>query len=65
MFEETGELAFSHKAGAEVFGSGSSGFEQKSLAIFFRSNYSVGELRYELFPELPYEEYESLNQQDL
>jgi len=59
MYEKSGELAFSHNAGAEVFGSGSSGFEQKSLSIFFRGVYGVGELEYRLFPELPFDKYES------
>jgi hypothetical protein len=59
MFEKSGELAFKHNAGAEVFGSGSAGFEEKSLAIFFRSQYGVGELKYKMFPDLPYIAYES------
>ena len=59
MYERNGNLAFSHNAGAEVFGSGSAGFEQKSLAIFFRGKYGVGELRYKVFPDRPFEEYES------
>jgi hypothetical protein len=59
MFEKNGDLAFKHNAGAEIFGSGSSGFDQKSLAIFFRSQYGIGELEFNLFPELPYVEYES------
>jgi hypothetical protein len=59
MYETTGELAFKHNAGAEVFGSGSSGFEQKSLSIFFRGMYGTGELEYQLFPDLPFVKYES------
>jgi len=60
FFEADGVLAFEHDVGVEVFGSGSSGFEQKSLSIFFRSIYDVGELSYNIFPELPFEEYESI-----
>ncbi len=59
MFETNGDLAFNHNAGAEIFGSGSSEFDQKSLSIFFRGLYGVGELDYKLFPDLPFEEYES------
>jgi hypothetical protein len=59
MYEKNGEFAFGHNAGAEVFGSGSAGFDQKSLAIFFRGRYGVGELQYRLFPDLLFVEYES------
>ena len=59
MFETDGKLAFNHRAGAEIFGSGSTGFPQKSLAILFRSKYDVGELNYKLFPEIPLMEFES------
>jgi len=59
MYEKNGDLAFRHNAGAEVFGSGSSGFDQKSLSIFFRNVYGVGELNYKLFPDLPFVKYES------
>jgi hypothetical protein len=59
MYEDDGQLAFQHNAGAEIFGSGSSGFDQKSLSIFFRTMYGVGELNYQLFPELAFVEYES------
>ncbi|MDX1702622.1 MAG: chitobiase/beta-hexosaminidase C-terminal domain-containing protein, partial [Melioribacteraceae bacterium] len=59
MYERDGTQAFNHKAGAEVFGSGSAGFEQKSISIFFRGKYGVGELKYPMFPDRPFEEYES------
>ncbi len=59
LFEAGGEQAFGYAAGCEIFGSGSSGFEQKSLAIFFRGAYGLGELPYQLFPDLPFMEYES------
>ena len=59
MFEKDGSVAFNHRAGAEIFGGGSTGFEQKSLAILFRSRYDVGELSYKLFPQMPLMEFES------
>jgi len=59
MFDNSGELAFSYDAGAEVFGSGSTGFDQKSLSIFFRKEYGRGTLNYKLFQDLPYVNYES------
>jgi len=59
MYEKSGELEFSHNAGAEVFGGGSTEFEQKSIAIFFRKKYGSGSLKYRLFPDLPFEKYES------
>ena len=57
MYEKDGQLAFAHHAGSEIFGSGSSGFEQKSLSIFFRRIYGVGELEYRLFPDLSFNRY--------
>ena len=59
MFENDGSVAFNHRAGAEIFGGGSAGFEQKSLAILFRSRYDIGELSYKLFPQIPLMEFES------
>ena len=59
MFENDGSVAFNHRAGAEIFGGGSTGFEQKSLAILFRSRYDIGELSYKLFPKIPLMEFES------
>jgi len=60
MFEEDhGNLAFNHLAGCELFGSGSTYEPQKSLAIYFRSKYDVGELKYKLFENSPISEYEA------
>ena len=59
MFEKGGSLAFNYAAGAEIFGGGSTGFPQKSLAIYFRSRYDIGELDYKLFPDIPLMEFES------
>ena len=60
MYENgNGNLAFNHRIGLELFGSGSAYEPQKSLAIYFRSRYDVGELNYKLFPNSPISEYES------
>jgi len=60
MYEEGyGHLAFNYLAGVELFGSGSTFEPQKSLAIYFRSKYDVGELSYKLFPNSPISEFES------
>jgi len=54
-----GDLGFSADAGAKIFGGWSRGFEQKSLSIFFRSQYGTNVLDYPLFEDRPYEEYEA------
>ena len=48
-YELDKELGFSSGAGAKISGHGSTGFPQKSLAIYFRGEYGNPELEYRLF----------------
>ncbi len=59
-FFEAEEEKFNTGAGAKIFGGWSRGNPQRSLSLFFRSEYGDSQLNYPLFEERPYEEYEAL-----
>jgi len=59
FFEESGERSFDIDAGMKIQGTSSKLYDQKSLAVFFRSAYGVGKLKYSLFPTSSVREFES------
>jgi CotH kinase protein/Lamin Tail Domain/Chitobiase/beta-hexosaminidase C-terminal domain/FlgD Ig-like domain/Divergent InlB B-repeat domain len=60
MFNLDGSLKFSEDAGTKIHGRWSRRFDQKSLAIFFRSQYGTNTLNCQVFDEKPYGNFESL-----
>lgn len=60
FYEADGELGVELDAGVKIFGGWSRSREQRSLAIFARSRYGADEIEYPLFPDLPYDEFQSL-----
>lgn len=59
LFEEDGSLGFKSHAGAQVYGSYSQRFDQKSLSVYFRGKYGNSELDYELFEEKNINKFQS------
>lgn len=60
FFEPDGSLGIAQEMGAKIFGGFSRGLPQRSLSLFARNSYGEGKLDYLLFPDLPYEEFESI-----
>lgn len=56
---DTNGTGFSMDAGIKIFGGWSRRYDQKSLAIYARSIYGSGKIKYKLFNDLPFTEYES------
>ena len=59
FFERDGQLGFANNAGVKIFGGWSRGLDQRSLSLFFRSQYGVNVLDYSLFEQRPYSQYEA------
>ena len=57
---EKEEIGFNTGAGAKIFGGWSRGNAQRSLSLFFRSQYGQGSLKYPLFEERAYDKFEAL-----
>ncbi|MCC6723557.1 MAG: CotH kinase family protein [Saprospiraceae bacterium] len=60
FFETDGKRAFNQAATAEIHGTGSTDFPQKSLKIKAVANNGDGFFQYPVFPNQPFEEYKSL-----
>lgn len=58
-FFEAGEVSFSTGAGAKIFGGWSRANPQRSLSLFFRNAYGNKSLKYPLFSQRTYTEYEA------
>jgi hypothetical protein len=59
FFDENDSLEFSVEAGATLYGGWTRNLPQKSMAIYARESYGDGEIDYKLFPDLPYDKYET------
>lgn len=59
FFKTDGNKAFSQDAGMKIYGGWSRSYPQKSLALFARSAYGASSFNYSIFPDLPFEKYES------
>ncbi|MAV65889.1 MAG: hypothetical protein CMC26_02675, partial [Flavobacteriaceae bacterium] len=57
---ENNELVIDQNAGMKIFGAYSRGWDQKSLAIYARSQYGKGNIEYPIFEDLNYDTFESL-----
>ena len=57
---ENNELVFNQNAGIKIFGAYSRGWDQKSLAIYARSQYGKGNIEYPIFEDLNYDTFESI-----
>ena len=60
LYEKDDSRMLAFNGGTKIFGGWSRGHEQRSLSIFARKQYGVGEINYPLFPDQPYETYQSL-----
>ena len=60
LFFENDEIGFNTGAGAKIFGGWSRGNPQRSLSLFFRSEYGDSQLKYPLFEEREHNKYEAL-----
>ncbi len=60
FYEEDYSIGTEFDAGVKIFGNYSRGQDQKSLAIFARKEYGLGEINYPFFPELDYENFQSI-----
>ncbi|NTV83928.1 MAG: hypothetical protein HGA23_06455, partial [Bacteroidales bacterium] len=59
FFDIDDTSGFSIDAGVKIFGGWTRTLPQKSLAIYARESYGYGEVDYPLFPDLPFDKYES------
>lgn len=59
FFDTDDTSGFSIDAGVKLYGAWTRNLPQKSLAIFARESYGYGEVEYPIFPNLPYDKYES------
>jgi len=57
LFETDGSLGMEADAGVKIFGNWSRANPQKSLSFHSRGFYGTSVFRYQLFPDLPYTEY--------
>lgn len=59
IFEPDGITKLQMDVGLQIYGGWSAQFQQKSFAIFARRQYGYSNIDYRLFPDLPFEKYES------
>ncbi len=57
FFEADKNLAFKEEAGIKIFGGCSRLYNQKSLGVYFKSQYGVSKLSYQLFPNKQIHEF--------
>lgn len=60
FFDEGGDLRISQNVGLRIHGSFTRRYAQKSLRIYARSEYGEGSIPFNIFPNLPYDQYERL-----
>ncbi len=60
VFDENGQQVFAQNIGIRIQGGYSRDHEQKSFAIFARSEYGTGVMRYAFFDNRPFTEYQSI-----
>lgn len=59
FYETNGNLGLAFDGGTKIFGGWSRGNEQRSLSIFARNQYGLGEIDYPLFPSLDYTQFQA------
>ena len=60
MIESTGKRVIDQDAGVKIFGNWSRANAQKSLAIHARKSYGPDEIKYKLFENRPFDEFQSI-----
>lgn len=60
MIENSGERVIDQDAGIKIFGNWSRANAQKSLAIHARKSYGPDEIKYKLFENRPFDEFQSI-----
>ncbi|MCR9133845.1 MAG: CotH kinase family protein [bacterium] len=61
LFEKDRSVGFSENAGVKIGGGCTRLYDQKSLDIYFRSEYGASKLEYPLFPDKPYDSFDRLS----
>ncbi|MBT4483900.1 MAG: hypothetical protein HOC71_09510, partial [Candidatus Latescibacteria bacterium] len=59
FFEPDGTQGFETDAGATIYGQGTRGYPEKTLAIYLRDKYGYESVNYQIFPDLPITEFKS------
>jgi len=59
FFEPDGTLGFSVDAGVRIHGAVNASSPQKTLALFARKKYGYGSFKYQIFPDMPIDEFEA------
>lgn len=59
FYDSDDTSGFSMDAGIKLYGAWTRTLPQKSLALYARESYGYGNIDYPLFPDLPYDSYES------
>ncbi|MEJ2637301.1 MAG: CotH kinase family protein [Calditrichia bacterium] len=59
MYEPDGTPGFSVDAGVKIYGSWSRLYPQKSVAIFARDRYGDSEIDYQIFPNIPIDQFQA------
>ncbi|MBU0712867.1 CotH kinase family protein [bacterium] len=59
LYEPDGQQGFSIDAGIKIYGSWSRLYPQKSLSVFARERYGYNKINYQIFPDLPINEYQA------
>ncbi|MCB0637432.1 MAG: CotH kinase family protein [Lewinella sp.] len=60
LYEPDGSFGVAFNAGAKIFGGWSRANDQRSLSIFARNRYGIGEIDYPLFPSRSYDTYQAI-----
>ena len=59
-YEKDNKLGTEFNAGVKIFGGGSRANDQRSLSIFTRDKYGVGEMDYQFFDNVKYDKFQAL-----
>ena len=59
-YEKDNKLGTEFNAGVKIFGGGSRANEQRSLSIFTRNKYGVGEMDYPFFENVSYDKFQAI-----
>ncbi|MCD6597030.1 MAG: CotH kinase family protein, partial [Bacteroidales bacterium] len=60
FYEKGGSLGVEFNGGLKIFGGWSRANNQRSFSIFARDKYGLSEIDYSLFPDVPYDKYQSV-----
>ncbi len=60
FFEPNGTVGFAQDMGIQIYGGCSRIYPQKGLALYARSQYGPSRIKYNIFPQLPFDSYNNL-----